>query len=236
MTAVTLTKGKKGEAIEAALSPYLAPLSEKLVTLGENEAAVEMLRRDVGGIIGSAVRDMMAAGASAEEAQTRILNTVGPDYKWGTLNGWIRANVVFEAIQDEDLKKKAEVLGVDALNAVGRVSEKEGEREKFTRALLDDGITGAHRVRKAVTEHKQPNGPPKKGQAEQAAALVKKFGSEGMAATARDFARESGEADTVASLILFGVLIGRNGRDLEKFHRDAVEEIVSTVPEATTAE
>lgn len=228
---VKLSTGQKGKAIADALDPFVPVISEGISELQRLEASEAGLKVRIGGTISEAVQAMTSAGASAEEAQERILRTVGPDYKWSTVQAWTRAYVVASTLPDpiREACLAGEAFGVDALQAIGRVPEKDDERATFAQSLSDSGTFGTYKVRDAVTAHKGQKAP--KSNAERAADIVKRInGEKGEGYRALVLAaRDSGLAEEgCVSLVLAGYS-ALTGKDAEKYHRDAVEETVQAV-------
>lgn len=229
MTAVTLSTGAKGKAITEALAPFVDPIHEDLLVLGRIEQDAASCKVRLGGSIAEAVTAMTAAGASAEEAQERILRTVGPEYKWATLQAWTRAYVVEQTLGETERG----TFGVDALQAIGRVPEKDGERAKFAASLREKGTTGTYKVRDAVTAHKGSSSAPK-GNSERAADIVKRGKGEKGDGFRSLVSQITGGDAALVSLVLAGYSV-LTGKDAEKYHRDAMEELVSFVREQSAA-
>lgn len=236
---VKLSTGQKGQKIAEAFDPFVNPLTEGIGELQRLEATEAGLKVRIGGTVAEAISAMMAVGSSAEEAQERILRTVGPDYKWPTVQAWTRAYTVAQTLPEpiREACLAGEAFGVDALQAIGRVPEKDDERATFAQSLSDSGTFGTYKVRDAVTAHKGQKAP--KGTAEKAADIVKRVNGEKGEAY-RGFVREASEAglseEKIVSLTL-AAYTAMSGKDSEKWHRNAAEEIVSAVvaPERTEA-
>ena len=164
-TVKSLTK----KAADAIYRPFVADLVSAVqdVVLSENLAKVA--RVNLGRVAASAVSALTTAGASADEAQTRVMSTVnGVDgsLAWETVSAWIRAATVADSLP-ESIRDS---FGVDSLVAIGRIPA--DDRETFATSLVEAGTLTIRPVRDAVTAYKATNGTEGKGAPKGTAAKV----------------------------------------------------------------
>lgn len=167
---------------KAMVSRLYNPFKEGIVTAAEALVAAEEKvthsRVALGRIIGEAVAALTTGGASAEEAQARIMETVGTvtsSVEWQTVQGWVRSAVVYDSLPDT---VDADSFSCEALKAIGQV--KPDDRSTFVEVLADAKITNVRDIREAVTAHRSAeaelSGKPSrsaKGTAASAADAVK---------------------------------------------------------------
>lgn len=139
-------------------------------------------RVDFGRAVGKAQVAIVAAGGSAEDAESEIwpviVEAIGYRVDWKTILDWTRAANVYDSLPRET----ADALSTEALKTIGRVpvaiSDKEKEagkvdRATFAAAAVESGQTSVRDLRKAVSEERATSSPKKeKRQADQASGAV----------------------------------------------------------------
>ena len=164
----TITK----KALAALYSPLATAITVAAEALAVAEEAVTLTRVALGRTVGEAVAALTTAGASAEEAQARIMETILPVYvvEWDTVQTWVRAATVADSLP-EALR---ETFSTEALVTLGRV--KPEERNEFAEVCNAEGITGVRALRDAVAAHNAAEHPSErsgKRNVTQAADVVK---------------------------------------------------------------
>lgn len=193
------------KAMQALYEPLANPILLAAEALVKADEALTLCRVRLGRTVADAVTALTQAGASAEEAQARIMETILSVYgavEWATVQGWVRAATVAdslpEALQD--------AFTTEALITIGRV--KPDDRTEFVEVCSAEGITGVRALREAVKAHNEAEGGTeraKKRNVTQAADVVK---------VAEKYLKdtplpEKGDEDRETALVMLGVMIGK---------------------------
>lgn len=160
MAVKALTK----KALTALYEPFDATIQAATVALVAAEESLTLVRVALGRAAGDAVSALTTAGASAEEAQARVMSSIHVVYavvEWTTVQGWIRAATVADSLP----AAIRESFSTEALVTLGRV--KPEERNEFAEKQNAAGITGVRALRDAVAAHNAATGKESKSKARQ---------------------------------------------------------------------
>lgn len=201
MSAKTLTK----KALTALYEPLANPILLATEALVKADEALTLCRVRLGRTVADAVSALTTAGASADEAQSRIMDTIHSVYgsvEWATVQGWVRAATVADSLP----AALQESFTTEALVTIGRI--KPEDRDEFVTVCNAEGITGVRALREAVKAHNEAEGGTdraKKRNVTQAADVVK-VAEKYLSAT--PLPDRDDEGYNVA-LVMLGVAIGK---------------------------
>jgi hypothetical protein len=214
-TVKTLSKA----AVTKLYAPFVDAITEAAKVLASTEAAVTLSRIALGRIVAEAVTALTTAGASADEAQTRILATVQAAYpnvtEYATVNAWVRAATVADSLPVE----YQESFSTEALVTLGRV--KPEDRATFVEVATESGITSVRGLREAVNAHNAAEGGTARGKkrnATQAADAVKALDT-----FAKNDANVRPDGDADEAVLVWAMVQGwLLGKKCPKFNRQAI--------------
>lgn len=157
--------------------PFVEGITLAATAVREAEEKVTLTRTMLGREVGKAVATLTGGGASVEEAQALIMETidkVAPNLvDWKTVQGWVRASVVEDSLPEE----LREVYSTQALQEIGKIAEepKNGGKSRvdFAQEMAKSGKTSVRELRTAVRDEKDSSGGAEKTAASKATQAAK---------------------------------------------------------------